>query len=419
MGKPARPGERGLDGPVGGSVGPERAEPDAEADLPLLERVGLRYVERLTRKLGRVAADDAIHILDPAEWRALVRIERQAILRSATAGALSALACVVAVIAADAWVPLPLVDPAWPDYATYYGLIFGVAAVAAVLEVVYIFRDALRSTLLMARAAGLPLISAISEHADPRVAGALVRAALELPNSAEARGGVDPLREAPRWRLVAYSLLYKGKIAVTNFALKMIVRRALGRAGLRGLAELVAIPVTALWNAVVTWQVMREARLRIVGPSAAQVLVDELWEGHLSSPQRGGALRAVASAIVRSNDLHPNLVALMDEVRARAEDLEDPGGLDDTALDDTELDDTEHFLRDFAEATEAERSWILAVSTLAAILDGKVAPGEEELLRRLRVLAGLSPNVDDVKALARRLRRGQPITAAQLRACGH
>lgn len=383
------------------------ARPEAE-ELPLLERVGLRYVESLTRELGAVDVDDAVHILDPSEWKALVAIERNAIIRSATAGALSALVCVIAVIAADAWFPLPLGEPDWLDYGTYYGLIFGVAVAAAIIEVGYIYRDALRSTLLMARAAGLPLISELDDKADPRVAGALVRAALELPNPAEARDGVDPLREAPRWRLVAYSLLYKGKIAVTNFALKMIVRRALGRAGLRGLAELVAIPVTALWNGIVTWQVMREARLRIVGPSAAQVLIDELWRVRPSSPQRAGAIRAVASAIVRSNDLHPNLVALMHEVRERAEDLDDHEA----------LDDTQRFLDEFEAAARPQQEWVLAVATLAAILDGRIATGEAELLERLRRLAGLSTDLGDVRRLARRLRRGKPITATELRACG-
>ena len=181
------------------------ARPEAE-ELPLLERVGLRYVESLTRELGAVDVDDAVHILDPSEWKALVAIERNAIIRSATAGALSALVCVIAVIAADAWFPLPLGEPDWLDYGTYYGLIFGVAVAAAIIEVGYIYRDALRSTLLMARAAGLPLISELDDKADPRVAGALVRAALELPNPAEARDGVDPLREAPRWRLVNQGL---------------------------------------------------------------------------------------------------------------------------------------------------------------------------------------------------------------------
>ena len=48
---------------------------------------------------------------------------------------------------------------------------------------------------------------------------------------------------------------------------------------LRSLLFLVgAVPVTAVWNGVVSWLVMREARLRAMGPSAAVALVDAVFD---------------------------------------------------------------------------------------------------------------------------------------------
>lgn len=374
-------------------------------ELPLVERAGIQYVKRLSRSLPVPAAEDAIHVLNQHERAELGRIQRRAVLRSASAGALSALVAVAGVAWADARFAPDADTPTLLQQAVYWGVVFGVGGVAAVFELLFLYRDSLRHTLLMARAAGLPLFDEVDERVDREHAGALVRAALELQNPARPVLGVDPLREAARWKLVLYSLLYKGKVAVTSFLLKLLIRRALGRAMVRGaVVELVAVPVTALWNAVVTWQVMREARLRIVGPSAAETLVGALWADEPSSPQRGGAVRAVASAIVRSSDLHPNLLSLLHEVlnRAQADDLDDA------------IDDTARFLALFADATVDQQRWLHAVSVLATIVDGRVAASERALLSELRGILGVSTDLSDVEALAKRLRGGKEVTLAQL-----
>ena len=375
--------------------------------LPYLERFGVEYVKRLSRSLPELAADAEIHILDARERAALRGIERRAVLRSGLAGALSALVSVAGIVWADHSFPVAAVDPAWAQRALYWGVVFGVAGGAAVLEMVFLYRDALRHTLMMARAAGLPLFDEDDDRVDRELAGGLVRAALELQNPARTSLGVDPLREASRWRLVAYSLLYKGKVAVTSFLLKMLVRRAMGRAVVRGaVVELVAVPVTAAWNAAVTWLTLREARLRILGPSAAATLVGELWEEDPDSPQRQGALRAVASAMVRSRDLHPNIVSLLHEVRERLQP-DDEGEAD-------ALDDTGRFLDHFSAASPDEQRWIHAVAVLAAILDGKLVAPERRLLQELRGAMGISTSLRDVRQLARRFKAGQPVRAAEL-----
>ena len=62
----------------------------------------------------------------------------------------------------------------------------------------------------------------------------------------------------------------------------------------------VAVPVTAAWNAVVSWWVIRQARIRVMGPSAAKVLTAQILPStELSRLGRAQALRAIASAMVR------------------------------------------------------------------------------------------------------------------------
>lgn len=376
---------------------------------PALERLGIRLLRRWARASPTRPHDDPVYVIDAQERGALRRVERGAVVRSAVAGGISGLVSALGVFWADASFSPDAADPTTGQHLLYWSVVLGVAGVAAIIEIVYLYWDALRATHLLADAAGLALFDEADERIDRPLAGALARAALELPNSAEPRLGVNPLREASRARLITYSLVYKGKIAVTNFLLKAIVRRAMGRALVRGaMVELVAIPVTAAWNALVTWRVMREARLRVMGPSAAAALVDGLWqlEGP-QSPQRGGAMRAVASAIVRSTDLHPNLLALLHEVR------EHPGE-DSAAATIEDLDDTERFLTELEEAPRAEQRWLVGVLTLAAVIDGKLTRGERELLTRARRAAGLPEGLEDTVALERRFETGRPIRAEQL-----
>ncbi len=47
------------------------------------------------------------------------------------------------------------------------------------------------------------------------------------------------------------SLLYKAKIALTNFLLKGVLRSVIGQSLATVALELVTVPVTGVWNAVV------------------------------------------------------------------------------------------------------------------------------------------------------------------------
>lgn len=367
-----------------------------------MERIGVRYLDRWARQ-GPNRTDDEIHIFDDDERKAIDRVVRWAVIRSAAAGALSALVAAAGIWFGDLYFAPDPISPTTGQRVLYWSFVLAIAGGAAVIEIGYLYFDALRSVLWMAQAAGLPLVDEQKRSVDMKMAGGLARAALELPNRAEPKHGVDPLREASKWRIIGYSLAYKGKIAVTNFMLKALVRRAMGRAGVRGAIELIAVPVTAIWNAVVTWLIMREARLRIVGPFAGAELVEELWQkASPTSPQREGAVRAVAAAIVRSADLHPNLVSLLDQVMLRADGEPDAVG------------DTDRFMTEFREASEEERRWLMGIATLAAISDGRLTTAERALLLEMRQICGLPSSLREVESLTKRLRNGRRISAHEL-----
>jgi hypothetical protein len=219
---------------------------------------------------------------------------------------------------------------------------------------------------------------------------ALARAALEVPNPRTSDLGIDPHKETRKSLLVAAALVYKLKVSATNIALKFVVRRALSRVAMRTyIVPFVAVPVTAAWNAAVTAIVLREARVRIFGPSLAHDVVDRLLATPVPPRVAEAMLRAVGSCVVRTADLHPNLETLLELLRDK---LAVPMPSD--------VESSRVFLALLANLTNEERDLTLRTLRAAAVIDGRVARREKQLLveanawnddidgERRRVIAG-------------------------------
>lgn len=370
---------------------------DAE---PLLVRAGLRWFRAWHRASPKVADADGVHFLNPEERAALRRVTRRAVVRAAIAGGISSIVAAVVEVLAH---PLLGADPdhaTWEQHARFYAIVGGATVLASVLEILFLYWDGLRTVHTLARVAGLDLFPEADE--DAALAGAMARAAFELPSPSSKSHGIDPFREASRVRIFLASIVYKLKVSVSNFAAKMLLRRILGRALVRGWLPFVAVPITAAWNAWVSSVILREALLRAMGPSAAREMTAiALADADSLSPKaKETTLRAIASSIVRTEDMHPNLVALLRDVSRRV-------GIDPTSVE--EVDDSKLFLKKLSELSEPERSVVLRVLSIASILDGRLTRAERRLLREARAVAGRGDDLARVEALRRAFLGGETI----------
>jgi hypothetical protein len=374
---------------------------------PLLVRYGVRYFQALSKDHGPIDAGDGVHFLNPSERAALRQIERRAVMRAAVAGALSTTVAAASEVLAH---PLLGADPdhaSWEQSLRFWSIVGGATVLASILEILYLYWDGLRSVHALSRAAGLDLFPENDD--DAALAAAMARAALELPNPTGRWLGVDPWREASRLRLVFASLVYKLKVSVTNFAAKALVRRVLGRAVVRTWLPFVAVPITAAWNALVCWLIMREARIRAMGPSAAHEMVELVFdgEGDLDAETQRTALRAVASCIVRTEDMHPNLAAVLREVSARA-----------GAADIPDLDVTSVFLERLAALDERRRPVVLRILSIASIIDGRLTRAERRLVHEARSRCGRTDGLEATEALRVAFLRGEAIDRARIAPLG-
>lgn len=376
-----------------------------------LERLGLWYFR--VRTAGGAApppALDAVHVVNAHERAAMRRVQLWAVARAALAGALSGGISAWAEYVAEA--SLPPGAGFFSRASLHYWLFLGgVTLAASLVEILFLYWDTLRSVHELTRQAGLELFGADRDSSDQALVDGLVRAALELPNPVDLSTHVDPHREVRGWQLALASLAYKAKVGVTNFLVKMLVRRVLGRVGVRSVVgafvPFVAVPVTAAWNAIVTWRVLREARVRAMGPSALAELLDAAFaDVHELSPRGAlAAQRAVAAAIVRTRDPHPNLVRMLSMVAQRAPHAGD-NPLDDVAL----------FLTSLQALAPDELRLAMRLLALAAVVDGSTSRRERQLWAQARASVGAPLEAAAFKALGRAFLRGDVDTVERLRA---
>ena len=375
-----------------------------------VERLAVGYFKKRAGAGVKPLHGDAIHFLNPEERRTLRRIERNAVLRAAAAGALAAsLGAVVSVLARPLLGEEPA-DASWGETLRYLGVTVLLALPVAVVELLFIYWNAIISVHRLAEAAGVALFrpdDASGDDEDEIFAAVLARAALEIPNPPRPLFGINPRREASRWRLILASIVYKAKVSMSNFLLRKLLVRAFGRAGLRSWIPFVAVPVTATWDAFVCRRALREARLRAIGPSAARELVTHLLSQVAApSPLLCEALyRAVATAVVRSVDFHPNLVELINALKDRVGDCE---------ADD--IDDSRRALALMQRLDLDERRVALQMLVVACVFDGRVGKKEWTVIARGYALFERATPRVAVLAFKRSLLSGDELGVEQLAA---
>lgn len=380
----------------------EQPEPQ-ERHAPLLERIALKRLRRFDVGTAAPESVDAIHVLNSEELSALRRLQRMAVLRGFLGGAFFTL---LAGLAQERWIPELLGsqhDDSLQTTITFWVLVALANALAAVIEIVILQADAIHTTYRIAHAAGLELFG---DDQDRKVAirSALARAALEMPCKREVLCGVDPYEEVVKWRLVVATLAYKAKIGVTNFLVKALIRRALGRAAVRSsLITFAAVPITGAWNAYIMWKVLRQVRLRVMGPSAVHEMVDMLVprEQSLSQGTKETLFRAVAVTVVRSREMHPNLAVMLQRLHERlglTTEIHNPGS-------------APVFLERLEQLEPEDQELTTAALEAACAIDGRIGRRERRLLKQTEEALG-KPGVlvERARALQATFVSGQPIS---------
>jgi hypothetical protein len=331
-----------------------------EQDSGFLEKLGVRYYDYMAQKAGTTKmADLAIDALPPDDIM----------------GALTHNLTQFAAIIAFSIGALTTVVTIWFEWKyhghlaplLYYSCYVLLVLAMLVIEMVVLFWLGLRTTHGLACLTGdhRPHQSPLLPEMDA-VPNILARAALELPDPVIHYLGIDPLKHVPKSKLLFVSLLYKVKVILSSSLVNFILMGIFGKGTSRLGFSWIAIPITGLWDAFVIYKVAREARLRLFGNRLAHHIASEIVRpeimNHLSPTAKEGAIRAVATMMVLSQNYHPNMLILLVKMSETFE------------IDDThQYDNWDDFLALLTTITEKERYFILDLLCVAAAFDGHLS----------------------------------------------
>lgn len=328
-------------------------------DPNVLEQRACAYLKRLRAKDNAQSAAAAGGGAD-----ALRSLQRRAVVWSIAAGLVSGI-----LIGAGEIYVISEVSPAdagWQEQAPYWLAFLAFAGLVSAIEILYLYWNALRAIAGITRQAGIE-----TDDGAEVIFRGLARTGLEFPNPYTRVFGIDPYALMPRWRLVLQSVLYKMKVGVSSFLLRLFLRRVLARMVVRGLIPLVAAPLYAIWNAFITWRIVREARIRAYGPRAVDALLEEIEPKRSDKPKAMDCvmLHGAGELLMRACDAHPNYVYLLSRLKER-------NNLDGDCLDV----DWATQRKALSELEPAEKAAVLDVLTLAAALGSKVYKSQKDLL---------------------------------------
>ncbi|MEC8428708.1 MAG: hypothetical protein VXZ35_09790, partial [Pseudomonadota bacterium] len=323
-------------------------------DLSILEKWAL---ERYRKCDERIACDDEPLIDLRACHSQINQVERRTIRNAAIAGALSGLSGAIAAYFADPLMPSG--EPSLTEQLPYLAIVFSVTLVATALEIAYLYWDGLYAAVRINRIAQRCELNCQTQERTMDLI--LVRSALELSEPVEPLFGINPLSRKSKLRVFLKTIAYKAKIAVTNFLLKALLKRIFGRAASRYFVELVAVPVFALWNMLITRWIMAETRTRALGQAIVESIYPQILKD-LSSMSRHGqytCFLALGEAVHSSGEFHPNVVLFLEKFTA-----------------ETDLCENELVKKDFHESlkkcSKEEQRTVLDVLTVACCLNGKL-----------------------------------------------
>ena len=90
----------------------------------------------------------------------------------------------------------------------------------------------------------------------------LARSSIEYPEPNKNLYGINTSKYKSKNKFLI-TFIYKIKIMLSNFILKLIIKKLLSRGAFRGLASFVAIPVTGLWDAFIVSKIIKEVKFKI------------------------------------------------------------------------------------------------------------------------------------------------------------
>lgn len=358
-----------------------------------VKKSAYRYFHRISE--NKPEPEDDFHIINENERAAIFQVKKLAIISAALTGAFA-----VAIY----YVPLYL----FPDFFNQFNQIiplFGFeipvnfvtlsfSLILIFLEIFILTRINIRAVAETANACGFP------DKRDPNYEihlEQLFNVGLETKNKETLKFGIDPYAGIPKFYILLFTVWNLVKATLTNFFVKMIVVKIVARAELRAYADLVGIPVFAVWNAVASWRIIETAKIYIMAPGVIHQMAEKINYLKKDEDFKQNIFDAMQYVVTIKRSFHHNhylLVKKLIEV------------FDLTNFKDQESDPT-IFLEKIKSSPEEIKKAYSKLIVMGMFIDGGISIKDKRVLEKLYEEKIININPSKVKMWSKKFRRGE------------
>lgn len=122
--------------------------------------------------------------------------------------------------------------------------------------------------------------------------------------------GFDPYSGLSKMRLYMIGLLSVVKAAISNWILRALLLRVLGRFAIREVLDIAGVPVYAFWNGFTSWRLLRRGRIAFTGEYILRKWMHQ-WQNESFTQQEIQLFHeATQQVFMMRRGYHPNLIAL-------------------------------------------------------------------------------------------------------------
>lgn len=236
----------------------------------IVHKLGYKYIEGAAKVTTAHVAN--AYVLNDEQKKKIKKITRETYFWSALIGALAVLIVVL---------PMHF----WPDlFGVQKFNLFGNAiefeVYYTIFGVLMLFPEIWALNFVNLRA--VRNIAMVCEYPNQNVndfdeqIDLLTEAGLEIPAKHLALFNIDPYIGLSKFSYYTLFLLAKLKATLSNIAVKLLVKRFLGRYALRIVTDLAGIPIFAFWNAWASRSVIKETKMRLMASGATADFLEEI-----------------------------------------------------------------------------------------------------------------------------------------------
>jgi hypothetical protein len=343
---------------------------DSKPAQSLTEKWAFDYFQHL-ETAEKPISEDAIHLLNPLEIKALQNIKNRALLLAFGFGALGVMALYLPNYLASHWfatieLDLPVLGKfKFPWVFTLYGVVL------AILEIVALTILNLKTVKRMANICGFPRPQDLHYQQHIRI---LFEVSLEKPSTQILAYHINPYEGLSKWRLLMFNTLNLLKATLSNMLVKVVLGRVLARFAIRAYIDLVGIPIFGAWNVYAANRVIREAKVRIMAPNLIQRLtyiLHQNFQNHLEF--KANLYDALKFIAIAKRDFHHNHFLLADSL-IRTFQLK---------IEEKPTPNREQIIQNIKKLDKAAREGLAKLFIFGMIIDGKLSRVERQVLLEL------------------------------------